>query len=298
MSFINWGNEDARQKQAQQYFQEQALYEQAIRIRMQSQQGQGGVGGGSRSQESTWIDLALSKLNARYSEITALVPNIYLFWDDDADGYFNGIGDGGDDMYDDGNFMNTNLTQSWQDVVTNDQDETLCIPYTHTQYPDPAGDLPNQYTNPPMDGKVTDSAQYFGAGSSYFTNMYPGLFIMVADNTAVSEFTISGNLGSDGDGSGKGYIEDVVPGWTLFYKTNSDNSTDDPSINQLILIPGTAAGITHEYDDSSSYDDHAVLGISDRNRIIYAVVARMPEEDVLSEEDSVLVAQKILEIVL
>ena len=297
MSFINWGTEDSRQKQAQRYFQEQALYEQAIRIRMQSQQGQGGVGGGSLQQEADWIDSALSKLNSRYSEVTALVPDIYLFWDDDADGYFNGISGGGDDMYDDGNFMNTNLTQSWDDVRTNDQDEELCIPYTHTQA-ESDSDLPDQYTNPPMDGSVVDGTNYFGPGSKYFTNMYPGLFVMIADNTAVSEFTIGGNVGSDGDGAGKGYIEDVTPGWTLFYKTNSDGDTDDPSINQLILLPGSAAGVTHEYDDGASYDDHAVLGISDRTRIIYALVARMPEEDVLSEEDAILVAQKILEIVL
>ncbi len=301
MEFINWGSESPEQLAIRRRIEDQAIYEQAARVmRAKQQAGQsGGVGGGSlRNLE--WIESALSKLNSRYSEVTALVPNIYLFWDEDADGYFNGISDGGDDMYDGGNFMNTNLTQLWENVVENDQDEELCIPYTHTQAENES-DLPDQYTNPPMDGEVRSGTNYFGTGSKYFTNMYPGLFVMIADNVSVSEFTIGGNVGSDGDGVGAGYIDSIVPGWTLFYKTNTDleNEYDsDPSINHLILVPGTASGITHEYDTTSEYDDHAILNISDRNRIIYALVSRLPEEDVLSELDAVQIAQKILEIVL
>jgi hypothetical protein len=128
--------------------------------------------------------------------------------------------------------------------------------------------------------------------------MYPGLFIMIADNISVSEFNISGNIGSDGSGIGAGYIDSIVPGWTLFYKTNTDDNDNDPSINQLILVPGASTGITQEYDSSSENDDHRITGIDDRTRIAYAVVARHPDEDVLSESDAILVAQKLLEIIL
>ena len=262
-----------------------------------------GSGGGALPQNnSLFLAKALAGLNSRYSEVTSLVPDLYKFWDD-IDGGGTGINDGGDDMYDGANFMNTNLTQLWDDITTNDQDDYLCIPYTHTQ----AGnedDYPNEYFEPPMDGSIASSDSYFGPNSQYFTNMYPGLFIMAADKISISEFTVCGNLGSDGNGVGAGIVEDVVPGWTLFLKTNTDAGDDpDPTVNHLILVPGSSAGITHDFDTSSSYDDHGIFGIADRNKIIFAVVARFPEtydgtSEVLSESDAILVAQKILEIVL
>lgn len=247
-------------------------------------------------------------MNSRYSEVTNLVPNLYYFWDDYIIGedeeipIFSGINDGGDDMYDGANFMNTNLTQNWEDIKEGEVDyddlkSRTSIQYTHTQA-DNEDDDPNQYYNPPMDGSVESGDNYFGVGSKYFTNMYPGLFLMIADNISISEFNISGDIGSDGSGVGAGSVESVVPDWTLFYKTNTDESDSDPSINQLILVPGSSTGITHEYDTSSQYDDHRVSGINERTRLIYAVIARHPEEDVLTEEDAILVAQKILEIVL
>jgi hypothetical protein len=93
-------------------------------------------------------------------------------------------------------------------------------------------------------------------------------------------------------------VDEVIPGWTLFYKTNTDSGTDDPSINQLILVPGESAGITQEWDASSDWDDHRLTGLAARPRIIYAVVARAPGEGVLALIDAVAVAQKILEITL
>lgn len=308
MNFINWGNESDEQKNYRRFLEEQALFEQAInagRSRGGQSPGVGGSGGVSESLAEGSIETILANLNLRYSEVTELVPDIYNFWDDytddEDDNPMPGINDGGDDMYDGGNYMNTNLTATWDDIKDGeiDDDDILAaasIPYTHTQADDEDDD--NEYYNPPMDGVVQLGDSYFGAGSKYFTNMYPGLFIMVADNISISEFNISGNVGSDGDGVSAGYIESVVPGWTLFYKTNTDEDNEDPSINQLILVPGTSDGITQEYDDSSEDDDHRISGISDRSSLIYAVVARHPDEDVLSESDAILVAQKILEIIL
>lgn len=292
MSFINWGHESPEQRAARKKMEDQLLFEQAMYNASMAAAAAAGAG-----RISGWIDKALTNINSRYAEVTSLVPNIYYFWDEDSDGYLNGIGNGGDDMYDGANYMNTNLTQLWEDIVTDDQDAALCIPYTHTQAENDS-DFPDQYLNPPMDGEVVNGKDYFGNGSKYFTNMYPGLFLMVADNMSVSEFTIGGNVGSDGQGSGAGYVDSVVPGWTLFYKTNTDDSNDDPSINQLILVPGTSSGIDHLYDNTSRYDDHAVRGISDRSRIVYALVARMPEEEALGEGDAITIAQKILEIIL
>lgn len=304
MSFINWGEESREQKDLRSFFEQQALYEQAMRMRLQAQ---GGVGGGSRIQTSGWIDLALSKLNFRYNEVTSLVPNIYLFWDDytthnETGNPLPGINDGGDDMYDGGNYLNTNLTNSYDIIKNSNVDDNgqlaaASIPYTHTQADNEDDEI--EYGNPPMDGVVSNGDSYFGPGSKYFTNMYPGLFVMVADKTSVSEFSITGNVGSDDDTVNAAAIEEVVPGWTLFYKTN-DGDVSDPSINHLILIPGSSAGITHEFedDDGDDNDDHAVIGISDRSRIVYAVVATQPGEAVLTTDQFINVAEKILEIIL
>jgi hypothetical protein len=305
MSFINWGHESPEQKLARKRFEEdQAIFEQ--RAAAVSAAAAAAAGSG-KIIDNSWIGQAKSSLRSRYAEVTSLVPDIYLFWDDypnggDPYGPLPGINDGGDDMYDGANYMNTNLTAIWDDIKNGDIDNdsslaAASIPYTHTQA-DNEDDDPNQYFNPPMDGKIEDGTDYFGPNSRYFTNMYPGLFIMVADNISISEFNISGNVGSDGEGVGAGYIDSVVPGWTLFYKTNTDNDNSDPSINQLILVPGTSDGITQEYDDSSEDDDHRLTGISDRTRLVYAVVARHPDEDVLLESDAVVLSQKILEIIL
>ena len=253
-----------------------------------------------------WIESALESLNSKYAEITSLVPNLYRFWDyystdDDDNTILTGIVGGtySASMYDGANYMNTNRTADWNDIKESgsDDDGPLAkgsIPYTHTQAE--SDDDPNQYFNPPMDGIVKDGTNYFGEGSKYFTNMYPGLFIMIASGISISEFNISGNVGSDGDGVGAGHIE-LLPEWTLFYKTNTDNSDDDPSINKLILVHGTSIGIKQEGDISYEYDDHRITGIGDRQRIIYAVTARNPEEGVLTEEDAIAVANKILEII-
>lgn len=254
----------------------------------------------------SWIESALESLNSKYAEITSLVPNLYRFWDyystdDDDNPILTGIVGGtySASMYDGANYMNTNRTANWNDIKEggSDDDGPLAkgsIPYTHTQAE--SDDDPNQYFNPPMDGIVKDGTNYFGEGSKYFTNMYPGLFIMIASGISISEFNISGNVGSDGDGVGAGHIE-LLPEWTLFYKTNTDNSDDDPSINQLILVPGPFIGTTQQGDISSEYDDHRIAGIDNRQRIIYAVTARNPEEGVLTEEDAIAVANKILEII-
>jgi hypothetical protein len=304
MSFINWGHESPEQKLARKRFEEdQAIFEQraaAISAVAAAAAGSGKI------IDNSWIGQAKSRLRSRYTEVTSLVPNIYLFWDDyttDEDGNpMPGIEDGGDDMYDGANYMNTNLTANWEDINQGqiDGDDVLTaasIPYTHTQAENE--DDNNEYSDPPMDGKIEDGLDYFGPNSRYFTNMYPGLFVMVADNISITEFSITGDLGSDEDTVNGGDIENVIPNWTLFWKTNSGDSTD-PSINHLILVPGISSGITHEFEDDNGNDndDHAVIGIGDRSRIVYALVATQPGEDVLTDSQFISIAEKLLQIIL
>jgi hypothetical protein len=304
MSFINWGHESPEQKLARKRFEEdQAIFEQraaAISAAAAAAAGSGKI------IDNSWIGQAKSRLRSRYTEVTSLVPNIYLFWDDyttDEDGNpMPGIEDGGDDMYDGGNYLNTNLTNAYDTINGGEIDEndalaSASIPYTHTQ-PNNEDDS-NENFNPPMDGKIEDGTLYFGEGSKYFTNMYPGIFMMLADNIAVTEFSITGDVGSDEDTINGGSVEDVIPNWTLFWKTNYGDSTD-PSINHLILVPGTSSGITHEFEDDNGddNDDHAVIGIGDRSRIVYALVATQPGEDVLTDSQFISIAEKLLQIIL
>jgi hypothetical protein len=313
MSFINWGHETLEQKEIRRKLEERAIQEHIAFKRLMEARGNSSSAATAAGVAGSGVNFIvlqtiLAKLNSRYSEITDLVPNIYKFWDDYTSGenfpILPGINDGGDDMYDGGNYLNTNLTNSYDTLRSGGVDDggpiaNASIPYTHTQ-PDNEDDE-NENENPPMDGKVRNGNSYFGAGSAYFTNMYPGLFIMVADSTSVSEFSITGDVGSDSDTVNAGGSVEVVPDWTLFYKTNFEDSEDsDPTINHLILIPGTPDGITHEFedDDGDDYDDHVVMGISDRSRIVFAAVATQPGAAVLSESELIQVAEKILDIVI
>jgi hypothetical protein len=133
--------------------------------------GAGGAGGGGRRKPSFSLDSALESLNLRYEEITDLVPNIYNFWDDyitddDDIPILTGIDDGGEDMYDGGNYMNTNLTANWDDINEGQVDDEgdlaqASIPYTHTQA-DKGEDDDDEYNNPPMDGQIELGDSYFG----------------------------------------------------------------------------------------------------------------------------------------
>ena len=105
----------------------------------------------------------IASLDDASDSITDLVPSIYLFTDGVTG---SNIGDGGNDMYDIGNRLNTDLGTS--------------IPYS--------------------DGVVATHAA-LGADGSYFTRKYDGLFVFVGDIEGASTFSITGNLGADGSGT-------------------------------------------------------------------------------------------------
>jgi hypothetical protein len=260
----------------------------------------------------TWAAGALLELNNHFSTITDLIPDKYCFWDDytttgeGGTSTNRGIEDGGDDMYDGANYLNTNLTQVYADVNNNqsidsDVKAMASIPYTHTMSDNEDDD--NEYVDPPMDGTVQDGTNYFGAGSHYFTNMYPGMFVMVAAGINITEFSVTGNIGSDGNGV---YANAVSPigtkNWTMFFKSIHDEGSEgdedaDPTINHIILVPGVATGLTQEYDDSNQYDDHAIFGLGGRNRLIFIVVATQPAAGPISESDALEIAQRVLEVI-
>lgn len=235
------------------------------------------------------LETALLNLNENYADIITLIPNIYYFWDDNND-EDNEIEDGGDDMYDGGNCISTNLTE--------------CINYTHTQaeeIEDSEGDDP-PYTNPPMDGTVVDGADEFGNGSSYFTNMYPGLFVLAANNCSITTFNIGGNAGADGGGEVNGYeFSTTIRGYRYRVFVKTIGETNDPSINHIIICNNDEE-LEHEWNtESTDSDSDTVNGqITELFYILVSSRTSSGEEangDMLLEADALAITNEFLRVV-
>jgi len=229
------------------------------------------------------ITTVLSSLNQRYQEVLDNVIDPYYFSDEPNDtGVNTNINDGGADMYDDANCLNTNLTQLYADIsdgnADNDTVRGNSIPYTHTvtgnDNPETGNDWDNDYTNPPMDGVVASGSPYFGSGSQYFTNMYPDMFVMGATGIDIEEFSITGNIGADGSGSYEVNTFTLTSNglqFTCFNKQVYDSG--DPSINHFIFVPGNGAGIDHLYDDQNEDDDDCLQNLTGIDEIYYLLIA-------------------------
>ena len=181
--------------------------------------------------------------------------------------YFNDVGnnnisDGGNDMYDGGNGIFTNLYSE--------------IPYTHTQMIDPPINDGNEasYGDFTYDGTVQNGDLYFNTSSNYFTNQYPGLFVMSAYDVNVTDFEIDGNLGSDGDGQADTYD------YTLNY-SGVDYSVyckrvwgaQDPSVNHVYIVNTIDENITHNIDTSTEDDLDTISNLTGVTQIHYLLFA-------------------------
>ena len=215
-----------------------------------------------------------------------------------------GISDGYNDMYDGGSFINTNLTQPFDDIAEDNVNEVLSVPNTHSAAINEGAfeqeDSPTY--EPPMDGQVADGDDYFGEGSSYFTNYYPGMYTMVATNIDIEEFSIGGDLGTDDDNQNDSTILVVHEGatYTVLVKVTREGSGGEsysPSVNHIIIVPGNSEGLTQIINPTQEddYDDHCVRGLTGRNAIAYLVVARQTS-DWLSYQDAEAIAVKFLDV--
>ncbi len=171
-----------------------------------------------------------SVLDQSNGSITSLIPNRHDFTDGETG---TNIRDGGEDMYDAGNFLSTNLGGP--------------VDYTN-------GDIFNH--------------QAFGS-ASYFTAKYTGLFVLVADLDGVSNFKIEGNLGADGGGSADGSVLQINrSGKTYLGFVKRVFDAGDPSINHLIIIESNGVA-THEFSLNTNDDYHEVSNLNEVSRINY-----------------------------
>jgi|GEM_PF-2644100 len=178
------------------------------------------------------LNKVLWALDVSSYEITSLIPDIYYFSEGNS-GY--GISDGGNNMYDYGNNLSTSIGDNiW-------------------------------YTN-----RVITNSMYFN-NESYFTVKYPGLFVLAANMSDVSSFTIDGYLGSQSTVDGS-VLEMTVDGtsYTGFVKRVYDGPA--PSVNHLIIVP-SANGTSQSFSTSSYTDLHTVSGLEHTNRIYYLLFA-------------------------
>jgi len=180
------------------------------------------------------ITALLAALDANHQHITDVVPDLFLFSDGETGAQ---IDDGGEDMYDGGNRLNTDLASG--------------IPYTN--------------------GLIIAAEAAFGPGSRYFTVKYPGLFALVATGISIDSFSISGNTGADTLGLVDG-VELCATGVTVFAKRI--HGAGNPSINHIIVVPGATAATTHTFPISTDDDLDALSGLGGVASIYYLLVAR------------------------
>ena len=212
---------------------------------------------GTGSAITLFDNLSLTNPTGAVGPIASLVPNRFDF----SDGFTGtSIIDGGNDMYDGGNQLNTNLA-------------TL-IPYTNNTLV--AGDT------------------FFGTGSQYFTYKTDGVFAMGANGISINEFRTTGNNGADGSGTANAtQLSVTVDGqeYQLFIKRVF--GAGDPSINQMIIVPGDGTGVSQTFATNTNDGLHTVTGLSGISDLYYLLVARAGGLE-LSDADALTVASEFL----
>ncbi|MGL4400946.1 MAG: choice-of-anchor D domain-containing protein, partial [Luteolibacter sp.] len=188
------------------------------------------------SGRDTLEDL-LTELDANFANITSLIPNRYDFTEGVTG---SSISDGGNDMYDGGNYLTTNLS-------------TTSINYS--------------------DGKITANIASLGPTGRYFTRKHPGLFVFAAEIDGVSAFNISGNLGADGSGSATvAVLLHSTGGKAYTGYVKRVHGTSKPSVNHLVIVedrPGTS----RTFSTDTNNDAHSVSGLSGSRQLYHLVFA-------------------------
>jgi hypothetical protein len=169
-------------------------------------------------------------------------------------------------MYDNGNFLNTNYQSE--------------IDYSH-------------YT-------VSNGEGAFGEDANYFTYNEEGYFIMVAELDSVTNFSITGNLGADGDGvwdTLRGNIEvNGIEYLVVTKQVNEQNS--DPSINHIFIME-TPDSLKHFVNDDTD-DDYDEIEFGEEVELLHYILVATRESNMGTDLDSATlfgIAQEYIEVV-
>jgi hypothetical protein len=225
--------------------------------------------------------------------VDADINQIYYFSDE---GSSNEIGDGGYDMYDNGNRIYADSNQ---------------VSYTHTQL-QLAKDPGLRSTDFISNGIVATSSA-FGGSSSYFTNLYPGLFILCSQGTEVNSFNIDGGLGTDGNGAfdnyqyekeyiglsgSTNYLVSVKRVWGWPGAGEPIVAATEPSVNHIIITKGTTySGTTQSVGGDTNSDYHLIDNLlADGTSEIYYLLASMKHGVKITNEQIDNMVDEFLEI--
>ena len=181
------------------------------------------------------LQSALNNLNANNGLVRGVIPNRYPF----SEGVTgSGINDGGDDMYDGGNYLGTNLG-------------------SYLSYSD----------------NIIATASLLGTGGQYFTRKYDGLWVFAGDVSGLTYFQITGNLGADGSGSTDSAVLSVVRGGVTYRGfVKRVYNAGDPSVNHLIVVADNGS-VTHEVSTNTNDDYHRLTNLTGVTRIYHVLYA-------------------------
>jgi len=232
--------------------------------------------------------------------ITTIVDNdpmsginqIYYFSDKGTDE----IQDGGYDMYDNGNRIYADSIQ---------------VSYTHTQLQ--LEKDPSLRSTDFISNGIVATSSAFGGSSSYFTNLYPGLFILCSQGTEVNTFNIDGGLGADGNGTfdnyqyekeyiglsgSTNYLVSVKRVWGWPGAGEPIVAATEPSVNHIIITKGaTYSGTTQSVGGDTNSDYHLIDNLlADGTSEIYYLLTSMKHGVKITNEQIDTMVDEFLEI--
>jgi hypothetical protein len=186
------------------------------------------IGGESYSFDLATLDSQMSSTIWNLREGVLNNGNAYYIqWEgdltSDSNGNPNGIDDGGNDMYDGGNYLITNNNNYYQNNGAG-------IPYT-------SGEVTTQGS-----GSIASNdggAAFFGEGASYITSFVEGAFFAAVNDATVPMIGVDGNIGADGSGSMNTGSWDMTTNggqnFRVFWQTRSEEDWD-PAIHKLYFV--------------------------------------------------------------
>ena len=188
------------------------------------------------------VQSALNVVGGIAANMSTLIPDASDFELDEGENA-NFINDGRDDMYDDGNFLSTNFSS-----LFNYSENTIV------------------------------SNGVFGTNGRYATKKETNLWMLAAEMDGVTSFSITGETGADGDGIVNAYASTItVEGlvYSIFVKRTIEeigDSSSDPSINHLIIIPENA-NATQTISSDTDDDTNIISGLAGTNELYYFLFA-------------------------
>jgi hypothetical protein len=200
------------------------------------------------------------------------INQIYYFSDQ---GNSDEIDGGGYDMYDSGNRIYADASQ---------------VSYTHTKLQ--INKSPGLRATDFISDGVVATSSAFGGSSSYFTNLYPGLFVLCAQGTEINTFNIDGGLGADNNGTfdnyqyekeyvglsgSTNYLVSVKRVWGWPGAGEPISAATEPSVNHIIITKGTTySGTTQSVGGDTNSDFHQIDNLlADGTSEIYYLLMSM-----------------------